>query len=208
MFGGSSNTAFHDVGSVHIFLFFTKGTVRELQDSNSVKKLGQAVMSIAKSKRRHSLISCMIWYGWQRFPSVLQVRSISVLFLKCVLIDILSVNMQRQIVTQSSVLYSLANCYTVFCIVFPGKLLHSLQYCIPWKIVTQSSVLYSVANCYIVFCVVLPATVIRLPSSGTIATDEKLSEFPFLMVSGQPESMRNVFFDRGYELAQFPNPRV
>ena len=36
MFGGSSEyTAFHDVGSVLIFLFFTKGTVRELQDSNS-----------------------------------------------------------------------------------------------------------------------------------------------------------------------------
>ena len=56
MFGGSSEyTAFHDVSSVHIFLFFTKGTVRELQDSNSVKMFGQAVMSSAKSKRRHSL---------------------------------------------------------------------------------------------------------------------------------------------------------
>ena len=66
MFGGSSEyTAFHDVGSVHIFLFFTKGAVRELQDSNSVKMFGQAVMSSAKSKRRHSLISWMIWYGWQ-----------------------------------------------------------------------------------------------------------------------------------------------
>ena len=39
MLGGSSEcTAFHDVGSVHIFLFFTKGTVRELQDSNSVNQ--------------------------------------------------------------------------------------------------------------------------------------------------------------------------
>ena len=66
MLGGSSEyTAFHDVGSVHIFLFFTKGIVRELQDSNSVKMFGQAVMSSAKSKRRHSLISWMIWYGWQ-----------------------------------------------------------------------------------------------------------------------------------------------
>ena len=56
--GGSSEyTAFHDVGSVHVFLFFTKGTVRELQDSNSVKTFGQAVMSSAKSKRRHSFIS-------------------------------------------------------------------------------------------------------------------------------------------------------
>ena len=37
MFGGFSEyTAFHEVGSVHVFLFFTKGTVRELQDSNSV----------------------------------------------------------------------------------------------------------------------------------------------------------------------------
>jgi hypothetical protein len=51
MFGGSSEyTAFHDVGSVHIFMFFTKGKVRELQDSNSVKMFGQAVMSSAKSK--------------------------------------------------------------------------------------------------------------------------------------------------------------
>ena len=40
MFGGSSEyTAFHDVGSVHVFLFFIKGIVRELQDSNSVKIL-------------------------------------------------------------------------------------------------------------------------------------------------------------------------
>ena len=66
MLGGSSEcTEFHDVGSVHIFLFFTKGTVRELQDSNSVKMFGKAVMSSAKSKRRHNLISWMIWYGWQ-----------------------------------------------------------------------------------------------------------------------------------------------
>ena len=63
MFGGFSEyTAFHDVGSVHDF---TKGTVRELQDSNSVKIFGQAVMSSAKSKCRHSLISWMIWHGWQ-----------------------------------------------------------------------------------------------------------------------------------------------
>jgi hypothetical protein len=33
------------VGSVHFFLFFTKGTARELQDSNSVKMFGRAVMS-------------------------------------------------------------------------------------------------------------------------------------------------------------------
>ena len=46
MFGGSSEyTAFRDVGSVNVFLFFTKGTVRELQDSNSVKMFGQAVLS-------------------------------------------------------------------------------------------------------------------------------------------------------------------
>ena len=58
MFGGSSEyTAFHDVGSVYVFLFFTKGTVRELQDSNSVKMFGQAVMPSAKSKGCHSLIS-------------------------------------------------------------------------------------------------------------------------------------------------------
>ena len=58
MFGGSSEyTAFHDVGSVHVFLFSTKGRVRELQDSNSVKMFGQAVMSSAKSKGCHSLIS-------------------------------------------------------------------------------------------------------------------------------------------------------
>jgi hypothetical protein len=50
MFGGSSEyTAFHDVVSVHVFLFFTKRTVRELQDFNSVKMFGQAVMSSAKS---------------------------------------------------------------------------------------------------------------------------------------------------------------
>ena len=42
MFGSSEFTAFHDVGSVHIFLFCTEGTVRELQDSNSVKMFGQA----------------------------------------------------------------------------------------------------------------------------------------------------------------------
>ena len=49
MFGGSSEyTAFHDVGSVHVFSFFTKGTVRDMQDSNSVKMFGQAVMSSAK----------------------------------------------------------------------------------------------------------------------------------------------------------------
>ena len=66
MFGGSSEyTAFHDVGSVHVFLFFTEDTVRELQDSNSAKMFGQAVMSSAKSTRRHSLVSWMIWYGWQ-----------------------------------------------------------------------------------------------------------------------------------------------
>ena len=66
MFGGSSEcTAFHDVGSVHIFLFFTQGAVRELQDSNSMKMFGQAVMSSAKSKGCHMLISWMIWYGWQ-----------------------------------------------------------------------------------------------------------------------------------------------
>ena len=33
MFGGSSEyTVFHDVGSVHVFLFFAKGTVRELEN--------------------------------------------------------------------------------------------------------------------------------------------------------------------------------
>ena len=57
MFGGSSEyTTIHNVGSVHVFLFFTKGTLRELQDSNSVKMLGQAVMPCAKSKGGHSLI--------------------------------------------------------------------------------------------------------------------------------------------------------
>ena len=49
MFGGSSEyTAFHDVDSVYIFLFVTKGRVGEFQDSNSVKMFGQAVMSSAK----------------------------------------------------------------------------------------------------------------------------------------------------------------
>ena len=60
MFGGSSEyTAFHDVGSVHVFLFFTKGTVRELQDSNSVKMFGQAVIGIEVHPDKDSCVSSL-----------------------------------------------------------------------------------------------------------------------------------------------------
>ena len=63
MLGGSSECAvFHDVGSVHVFLFFTKGTVRELQDSNSVKMFGQAVMSSghASTHKIHNLLKNLV----------------------------------------------------------------------------------------------------------------------------------------------------
>ena len=43
------------MGSVHIFLFFTKGTVRELQDYNSVKMFGQAVMSFIMKEARNEV---------------------------------------------------------------------------------------------------------------------------------------------------------